>query len=147
MTEFENLVVIDANFILTPIQFKVDFLDEIEFSLEGKTKFLIYKQVIDELQAKAERFERREKSAKFEAQLNAGKTYLEQNKPNYHLQWSEEVKNSEESTDDFLLRKVKELKKEYPHVYLATNDRHLRKRAKEYASLIFIRQNQMISIQ
>jgi len=147
VTEFDNLVVIDANFILTPIQFKVHFLEEIDFKLEGKTKFLVYKQVIDELQAKADRFEQQQKSAKFEAQLHAGKTYLEQNKSNYHLQWSEEVRDPEESTDDFLLRKVKELKKKYPHVYLATNDRYLRKRAKEYASLIFIRQNQMISIQ
>lgn len=146
MTEFNNLVIIDANFILVPIQFKVDYLDEINFRLEGNTEFLVYKQVIDELEAKAQRFERRQKSARFEAQLKAGKVYLEQNKEKYHIRCSDEIKNREETTDEFLLRKIITLKETYPHMYLATNDKYLKKRAKQHASLILIRQGKKLII-
>ena len=47
----ENLIVIDANFILLPFQFKIDYLYEIDASLEGKTIFIVYKQILDELEA------------------------------------------------------------------------------------------------
>ena len=47
-----NIVVVDANFLFLPIQFKIDFLSEINYLLEGKNYFLIYKQIFDELESK-----------------------------------------------------------------------------------------------
>ncbi|MBY9018547.1 MAG: hypothetical protein KGD66_06925, partial [Candidatus Lokiarchaeota archaeon] len=47
-----NIVIIDANFLFLPIQFKIDFLSEINYLLEGKNYFLIYKQIFDELESK-----------------------------------------------------------------------------------------------
>jgi rRNA-processing protein FCF1 len=47
-----NVVVIDANFIFLPIQFKIDYFREINDLLVGKTYFLIYKQIFDELESK-----------------------------------------------------------------------------------------------
>ena len=41
---YENVVVIDSNFILLPFQFKVDYLNEIYLKL-GKINFIIFKQI------------------------------------------------------------------------------------------------------
>ena len=49
---FENHIVIDANFILLPFQFKIDYLYEIDNNLEGRTIFILFKQILDELEAK-----------------------------------------------------------------------------------------------
>lgn len=144
--QFNNLVVLDANFILAPVQFKVDYLEQINFKLHGTTRFLIFKQIFDELKAKANRFERQKKSAQFESQLKAGKSYLKHNKSKYHIQYSNTVKNGTETTDEFLLRKVITLKKKYDHVYLATNDKNLRRKARIHVSVILIRQGKKIAI-
>ena len=47
-----NIVVIDSNFVLLPFQFKIDYLKEIKLNLEGDTVFILFKQVLDELEAK-----------------------------------------------------------------------------------------------
>jgi rRNA-processing protein FCF1 len=52
----ENLIVIDANFILLPFQFKIDYLYEIDASLEGRTIFIVYKQILDFENQKLENF-------------------------------------------------------------------------------------------
>jgi rRNA-processing protein FCF1 len=140
-----NLIVIDSNFILLPFQFKIDYLNEIRDNLEGKSKFLIFQQVLDELEAK----KRREPNAtKFQRQLNSGLMYLEKNKYNFNIEYVEEVKEVTETTDDFLLRKSLQLKDEDSNIFLATNDSELRRRARiSGLSLVFLRQNKYLSIE
>ena len=41
-----NIVIIDANFILLPFQFKIDYLKEIRDLVEGKISFIIFRQVL-----------------------------------------------------------------------------------------------------
>ncbi len=146
LTKIINLVILDANFILVPIQFGVDYLEKIEFTLEGKTKFIIFKQILDELRAKKKRLQQQEKSATFETQFKAGLDYIEKKKSQHTIEFVGDVKSKEETTDDFLFRKIKELEGKHPYIYLATNDRGLRRRVKPYASLILIRQGKKIYI-
>lgn len=140
-----NLIVIDSNFILLPFQFKVDYLNEIRTKLEGKLKFIIFRQILNELDAKKKR---ETKATKFQRQLKSGLSYLESNKENYSIEFIDKFKDKNETTDDFLLRKLITLKEESRNIFLATNDSELRKRARELGlSTIYLRQKKYISIE
>ncbi len=145
MKSNSNLIIIDSNFILLPYQFNIDYLNEIRLNLEGKLKFIIFQQILDELEAK----KKREHSAtKFKRLLKSGYNYLEQKKPNYDIDFLEDVKNSNETTDEFLLRKLIILKNEGKNVFLATNDSDLRKKAKKLSiNVVFLRQKKYLSIE
>ena len=140
-----NIIIIDSNFILLPFQFKVDYFNEIRTKVVGKLRYLIYKQVLDELEAKRKREAR---TTKFIRLLDSGLLYLEKNKANFDIEYVEEVKEEIETTDDFILRKSLELKKEGHSIYIATNDSELRKKAKRSKiSTIFLRQKKYLSIE
>jgi len=144
-TFFKNIVIIDANFILLPIQFKIDYLDFINTRLEGGTRFIVFKQIFDELEAKKMRDF---KAIKFIKHLESGISYLDHNKEKYNIIVENQVKKLEETTDQFLLRKAIELKDEKLNVFLATNDKALRQDAKEAkVSTIFLRQKKYLSIE
>ena len=140
-----NVVILDSNFILLPFQFKIDYIDEIQFKIEGKTKYLIYRQVLDELEAKKKR---EPNATKFERHFKSGLSYIEKKRKIFEIETIEELKNDQETTDDFLVRKAVEMKDEYKHVFLATNDSELRKKAKKLiVSTIFLRKQSYIDIE
>lgn len=142
---YQNLIVIDSNFILLPFQFKLDYLNEIRVKLEGKLKFIIFRQILKELDAKRKR---EPKATKFRKQLKSGLLYLEKNQTDFNIEYIEEVKDNLETTDDFLLRKLITLKNEGKQVFLATNDSELRKRARKLdINTIFLRQKKYLSIE
>ena len=145
MKSISNLVILDSNFILLPFQFKIDYLNEIRVNLEGKLKFIIFKQILKELDAKKKR---EPKATKFHRQLKSGLLYLEKNKINFNIEYMEQTKDKIETTDDFLLRKLINLKEENRNIFLATNDSELRKKAKKLKiSTIFLRQKKFLSIE
>ncbi|MFX0030904.1 MAG: PIN domain-containing protein [Candidatus Hermodarchaeota archaeon] len=140
-----NLIVIDSNFILLPFQFKIDYLNEIRDNLEGNLKFIIYQQILNELEAKRKR---EIGSTKFQRLLNSGLMYLEKNKGNFEIDYIDEVKQEDESTDEFLFRKSKELKDKSQTIFLATNDSQLRRKAKQAnINIIFLRQKKFLYIE
>ncbi len=142
--KIDNLVLIDANFVLLPFQFKIDYLSEIESNLEGNTWFLVLEQTVQELLAKKNR---EAAASKFPQLLEAGLDYLKSRKGRFDVQFVNEIKSESESSDDFLLKRAYDLKKEFPKVYIATNDANLRKRAKELSiGAIFLRQKKYLSI-
>ncbi|MFX1592246.1 MAG: PIN domain-containing protein [Promethearchaeota archaeon] len=144
MKSNNNLIVIDSNFILLPFQFKIDYLDEIRLLIEGNLRFIIVQQILNELESKKRR---EQKSTKFKRLLESGLYYIEKNKEKFDIEILEEVKKNNETTDDFLLRMLKDLKKETQNIYLATNDSDLRKNAKEIGiSVIFLRQKKYLSV-
>ena len=144
-TTFKNYVLIDSNFIPLPIQYKIDYLDEIILGLEGRTLFIVFKQIYDELEAKKKRIPN---AVKFQQQIKSGINYLEKNIDKYDIIFKEETKNSSETTDDFLLRMSVDLKDEGVNVYLATNDQELRRKAKTaLIGVIFLRQKKYLSIE
>lgn len=139
-----NLIIIDSNFILLPFQFKIDFFNEIKLNIEGKLRFIIFQQVLNELESKRKR---EPKATKFIRFLDSGLLYLERNKGKYNIEILENFKENNETTDDFLIRMLKNLKKESQNVYLATNDSELRKKARKVnISIIFLRQKKYLSL-
>jgi rRNA-processing protein FCF1 len=141
----ENLIILDSNFILLPFQFKIDYLKEIREYLVGKTSFIVYQQIMDELKAKENRFPNK---TRFKRELDAGLTYLNHNKNLYTFIFDDEKKEQSETTDDFLIRKCKSLKSEESRVYLATNDKELRKKAIDIKIFsIFMRQKKFIDVE
>jgi len=141
----EHMIILDANFIFLPAQFQIDYLNEIEMNIGPSSKFIVYQQIFDELEAKKHRLK---DSRKFEMNLDLGVRYLEQNVPRYQIEFKNEVKQDKETTDEFLVRKCVELKKSQNKVYLATNDGELRKKAKkEGINVIFLRQKSYLSIE
>jgi len=139
----ENFIIIDANFILLPFQFKIDYLTEITAGLEGKTRFIVYKQVLDELEAKKIR---EPNATKFQMNLKSGLLYLEKNNEEFNFLYKQRIKSKEETTDDFLLKRCQELKRKNKKVYLASNDTDLRRKAKKVGiSTIFLRQRKYLS--
>ncbi len=140
-----NLIVIDSNFILLPFQFKIDYLNEIRNNLEGNLKFVIFQQILNELEAKKKR---EPKSTKFIRLLNSGLLYLEKNKGKYEIDIVDDIKQENETTDDYLLRKITELREEFQTVFLATNDSELRRKARlSSINTIFLRQKKYLSIE
>lgn len=140
-----NFIIIDSNFILLPFQFKIDYFNEIRLKLEGKLKFIIFQQILNELEAKKRRESKATKFVKF---LESGLMYLERNKEKYDIEIREDVKKDYETTDNFLIKRVIELKEESNNTYLATNDSELRKKAhKQRINTIFLRQKKFLSIE
>ena len=140
-----NVIILDANFILLPFQFKIDYLKEIRNNVEGKLKFIVYQQILNELEAKKKR---EPKSTKFTRLLSSGLSYLKNNKSIYAIDFVNNVKGENETTDDFLLRKLINLKGKYNSVFLATNDSELRKRSEKLSiSVIFLRQKKYLSFE
>jgi len=113
--------------------------------LEGELRFIIFKQVLDELEAKRKREAR---ATKFRRLLDSGLLYIENNKLHNNIEFLDEIKRENELTDDFLLRKSLELKKEGNFIFLATNDSELRKKAKKLKiGTIFLRQKKFLAIE
>jgi len=140
---YENLIVIDANFILLPFQFRIDYLYDIDSSLEGRTVFILFKQILDELEAKRLR---EPNATKFIMNLKSGLSYLEKNNEKYNIVYNHLTKSIWETTDDFLVNLCKELKEEKKKVYLASNDVDLRRKVRKFGvSTIFLRQKKFLS--
>jgi len=139
----ENFIVVDANFVLLPFQFKIDYLYEITANLEGKTIFIVYKQILDELEAKKLR---EPNATKFQMNLKSGLLYLEKNNDKYNILYTQSIKSKEETTDNFLLKTCQELKEKNKKVYLASNDAELRRKARKIGIItIFLRQKKYLS--
>lgn len=141
----QNIIILDSNFILLPFQFKIDYLNEIRLKLEGKLRFVIFRQILDELEAKRRR---ESKSTKFKRLLDSGLLYVEKNKIEYDIATLKDIKKSTETTDEFLIRKSLELKDEGYNIFLATNDSELRRKARlSSINTIFLRQRKYLSIE
>ncbi len=139
----ENLIVVDANFVLLPFQFKIDYLYEITASLEGKTIFIVYKQILDELEATKLR---EPNATKFHMNLKSGLLYLEKNNDKFNILYRQSIKSKEETTDSFLLKICQELKEKNKKLYLASNDTELRRKARKIGiNTIFLRQKKYLS--
>jgi rRNA-processing protein FCF1 len=140
----KSIIVIDSNFILLPFQFKIDYFDEIRFKIEGEIRFIIYQQIFDELEAKRKKVLKTNKFIQF---LESGLVYLEKNKEKYNIEIIVERKNENETTDDFLIRMLKNLRGKNQNIYIATNDSDLRRKVKEIQiNTIFMRQKKYLSI-
>jgi rRNA-processing protein FCF1 len=137
-----NIVILDSNFILLPFQFKIDYINEIRTNLEGTVTFIIYQQILNELEAKKNR---EPNAVRFQKFYNSGLFYLEKAKQNYDIVIFDEIKEKNENTDDFLVKKAIQLKSGDITIFLATNDTNLRRKAKKNKiNTIFLRQKKFL---
>jgi rRNA-processing protein FCF1 len=110
----------------------------------GKTYFLIYKQIFDELESKRKRLH---EISKFSRELKFARVYLQANKNKYNLISIDKIKQMSETTDQFLLRECLRLKKSLPNIFLATNDSQLRSEAsKANIASVCLRQKKYLVI-
>jgi len=145
LNSISNLIILDSNFILLPFQFKIDYFNEIRLNVEGKLRFIIFQQILDELDSKRRREPKR---TNFIRLLENGLLYLNKNKGKYDIEIREDVKKDIETTDEFLLRMSNNLQKEGQNLYLATNDSELRRKAKKLKiGTVFLRQKKFLSIE
>ena len=149
--EFNNAVILDSNFVILTF----NYLNEIYLVLEGKTRFLIFKQSINELDAgdarsdpKPKTFRKKNipelsyldkidtktkskpKIQKIRRQYRLSMKYLEKNEKIYPIYFVDDVKNLNQTTDEFLLSWCRKFNKEYKNVYLATCNTDLIQQAK-----------------
>ena len=145
MNSIINLIILDSNFILLPFQFKIDYFNEIRLKIEGKLKFIVFKQILNELEAKRKRESKR---TKFLRLLENGLQYLKKNQEIYDIEIREDLKDDVETTDDFLIRMSKELQNIEQKVFIASNDSDLRRKAKILnIGTIFLRQKKYLSFE
>jgi len=122
----ELCVLLDSNFLLVPILFRIDIFEEIPRIVERRVKFILLKPVHEEMERLAKRGRtkvRREMSSALE--FSKGKCQIMEFKA-----------SNGESVDELLMRAAEEL--DYP---VATNDTVLRRRLKERGvRVIYLRQ-------
>ena len=139
-----NTVLLDSNFLLVPIQFKIDIYEEIR-DLLGNPRFIILTEIFDELYLKLHR----ERRHKFKMELKTSLELLEQKKreiPELFIEY--DGRNTANiPVDDYLIEVSKELSKKMETIYIATNDKQLRKKAgKNGIKTIFMRKKQFLTI-
>ncbi|MFO8019009.1 MAG: PIN domain-containing protein [Promethearchaeia archaeon] len=145
--DYQNLVIVDANFLMVPVQYKINFLEELQFRLEGNTVFIIYKRVLDELEAKRRRADNR---SRFRRELQASLSFLERFQEQYPITIKTSKRKKTQPIDDFLLERCKYLQETFnqKQIYLATNDYELRKKAREArVNRVYIKQKQYLRIE
>ena len=135
-------VFLDANFLLIPVQLKIDVYQEIDDLIPRPYTLVILQAVFDELDKKKERRKYKSRFSKDYAmarQILESKTYeiLEVPKPGNVL------------VDDFILEQaLKQANSEDVEVYVATNDKELKRKCKEAGvSTIYVRKGKRLEIQ
>ncbi|MHA1291195.1 MAG: PIN domain-containing protein [Promethearchaeota archaeon] len=169
--KFDNLIIFDLTFIIVSHRAKIDYLNELYLILEGKTRFFIFKQTLEELEGKTvlnplqisfqqdaitkipylEKFAPKAgkiKQVKIRKQYKSIMKYFEKNEKIYPLNFVDEIKEKNETTLDFLLKWCLRLKKKYKNVFLAANDINLRKMAKtSKINTIFLKEKKLLKIE
>ncbi len=133
-----QLIILDANFILIPSQFGIDYFEEIRDIIPGKLAYIVFKSTLDELNWKKIR---ESKKVKYQKQLELGLKILRSHKfceiPIERI--------TGETVDDFLIKACQKLLNNNFKVHLATNDSRLRSRAMKLGiSVIYLRQKKKI---
>ncbi len=137
-----HIIFLDANFLLIPVQFKVDIYSELDRIVPRPMKLVIISAILDELKLKQEKNKdqtrlRREINLAF--QLLNRISYEKRQVPRLNM----------ELVDDIVLHSAVQEQQENPNdlIYLATNDKELKHKAHENSiPVIFLRQKKVLDI-
>jgi rRNA-processing protein FCF1 len=141
-------IILDANFLLMPIQFKIDIYSRIRDLIPGKIKLVILSEVIQELQNKVEKIER-EGKVKFRLEVQNSLRFLEnQESDKKDLFYHVETKREENMhVDDFIVNIAQKMKIDTPQIYIGTNDKELKQKALlKKISVVFMRNKSQLVI-
>jgi len=139
-----NTVLLDSNFLLVPVQFKIDIYEEIR-NLLGNPQFIILAEIFNELYLKLHR----ERRQKFRLELKTSLELLEQKKKETPEFFSDYAGRNTANipVDDYLIEVSRELSEKTGTIYIATNDKQLRKKAgKNGIKTIFMRKKQFLTL-
>ena len=122
-------IILDTNFLLIPIQFKVDIFSEIDRICDFNYKLFIFEQSIDELKNIIEKqSQKHKKAAEFALKL-------------IKLKNIEIIKSDEQDVDSLILENLDK------DIIVATQDINLRKELlKKRASVIMLRQKKYLQL-
>ncbi|MHA1820990.1 MAG: hypothetical protein ACTSU2_15930 [Promethearchaeota archaeon] len=148
-----NLVFIDANFLFLPVQFKINIYDGIRELLEGDIYFIISEEILKEIIKKQNTVG----SPKFKIESNTSIKILInriKDKRDNFIIFKGERKSYSVAVDDYILIKIGELKQRLKgkglnriEVFLATNDKVLKKKArKKEINIIYMREKKKLGI-
>ena len=128
-------VLLDANFLLVPFQFKIDIYEELPYVVEGLTQVGTLSAVWEELEKKQLRSPRKQK---FNRMISSSRHLFEAKAGTI---W--DFPNPERAHVDDLILKFMAVQREAGNtIILATNDRDLRYRALENGFPVCILRNQ-----
>ena len=123
-------IILDSNFLLVPLQFRVDIFEELNVLL-GKAEPIVLSTTIEELKKIIEK-----SSIKERMQFSAALKLAER------CEILKVKKDKSENYDDVIFRVAKELK-----IPVATNDSELRKRLREVGiATVYLRQKARLEI-
>lgn len=133
-----QLIILDANFILIPSQFGIDYFEEIRDIIPGKLAYIVFKSTLNEINKKRDREYQR---IKFQKQVDLSLQILKSR--NFYEIPIERKKG--ESVDEFLIKTCQDLLNNDFRVHLATNDSKLRSKAMKLGiNVIYLRQKKKI---
>ncbi|RJS93878.1 DNA-binding protein [Candidatus Bathyarchaeota archaeon] len=123
-------IILDSNFLLVPLQFRVDIFEELNVLL-GKAEPIVLSTTIEELKKLIEK-----SSIKERMQFSAALKLAER------CEILKVKRDKSENYDDVIFRVAKELK-----IPVATNDSELRKRLREAGiATVYLRQKARLEI-
>ncbi|MHA1341702.1 MAG: PIN domain-containing protein [Promethearchaeota archaeon] len=141
-----SFVILDSNFIFVPLQLKIDIFEEIPFLVEGNLIYIIPEEVIEELKIK----EKRENNRKFTLLYNGSMRLLEKKikqNPEKFTKISISKTKSKQNVDNLIVDFAASLKKKGIDVFIATNDKDLKRKARiKNIKIIFVRQSKKLEI-
>ncbi|MHA1110610.1 MAG: type II toxin-antitoxin system VapC family toxin [Promethearchaeota archaeon] len=141
-----NIVILDANFLLVPAQYQVDIYQQLRMHLTGTLQLLIVPEVLDELNKKSDTIA----STKFKRNVKMAHELLIHQQKQFPQLFMEIPKNNFQNlpVDDYLIELAeKKQQNEENAIYIATNDKELRKKASiKGIRAIYLRQKKILEI-
>ena len=135
-------IYLDANFILTPATLNIDIYKQLEINFPKTFELIVLSAIFTELEDKIRKFPRK---TKLKQEYQLCRAILEQQK--YTL-IQHERQHLGKLVDDLLLDYVLNSAKKGQDVYIATNDKELRRKCRNHKiKVIFVRQKKYLEIE
>ena len=138
----KSQIFLDANFILTPSTLNVDIYEQLKINFPNSFELVVLSAIFTELEEKIKRYPRK---TKLNQEYQLCRAILEQQK--YTLIQCERQYPGK-FVDDLLLQYAIKSFKQGKNVYIATNDKELRRKCRDNKiKVIFVRQNKFLEIE
>lgn len=138
----KSQIFLDANFVLTPSTLNVDIYEQLKINFPNSFELVVLSAIFTELEEKIKRYPRK---TKLKQEYQLCRAILEQQK--YTLIQCERQYPGK-LVDDLLLEYAIKSFKQGKNVYIATNDKELRRKCRDNKiKVIFVRQNKFLEIE
>ncbi|MHA1475229.1 MAG: hypothetical protein ACTSQ5_08590 [Promethearchaeota archaeon] len=138
----KSQIFLDANFILTPSTLNVDIYEQLKINFPNSFELVVLSAIFTELEEKIKKYPRK---TKLKQEYQLCRAILEQQK--YSLIQCER-RHPGKLVDDLLLEYAINSFKQGKNVYIATNDKELRRKCRyNKIKVIFVRQNKFLEIE